>query len=127
MAYDGIAMPQNPVPLRKTAPSRKPTEGRKSGTLSLFLPEEAALQDSRAEPAAVPPEADSLAGSAAPGPGRQVLPYARFRFCRGFIDDLNLILPIRVRIRLETEIAKGRIRGQVEGPALRFRWEFLVH
>ena len=55
---------------------------------------------------------------------RLQLPYVRFRLCRGFIDDLNRVLPIRVRIQMEGEIVKGRRRGQVEAGAMRFRWEF---
>jgi hypothetical protein len=52
-------------------------------------------------------------------------PYSRFRICRGFIDDLNRLLPIRMRIHLEVEIGRGRSDGLVESPQLRFRWEFL--
>ncbi len=55
---------------------------------------------------------------------RPLAPYVRFRLCRGFIDDLNRVLPIRVRIQLEGELAKGSTRGQVEGGSLRFQWEF---
>jgi hypothetical protein len=57
-------------------------------------------------------------------PAGQESAYARFRLCRGFIDDLNRILPIRLRIQLEGELAEGRTRGKVEGASLRFRWEF---
>lgn len=71
---------------------------RKSGTLNLFL-----LKD---------PEAVSEP------------PYARFRLCRGFIDDLNRILPIRLRIQLEGELAEGKSKGRMETPSLRFHWEF---
>jgi hypothetical protein len=60
-----------------------------------------------------------------PKPARPQPPYIRFRLCRGFIDDLNRVLPIRVRIQLEGELAKGRKRGTFEGPVLRFRWDFL--
>lgn len=55
---------------------------------------------------------------------RPQAPYVRFRLCRGYIDDLNRVLPIRVRIQLEGEIGKGGRRGQVEGGVMRFRWEF---
>ncbi len=55
---------------------------------------------------------------------RPQAPYVRFRLCRGYIDDLNRVLSIRVRIQLEGEIGKGGRRGQVEGGAMRFRWEF---
>jgi hypothetical protein len=51
-------------------------------------------------------------------------PYTRFKICRGFIDDLNRLLPIRVRILLEIEIGRGRTGGEVDGTQLRFRWEF---
>lgn len=74
---------------------------RKTGSLSLFLID------------ASSPDANSL--------------YARLRLCRGFLDDLNRILPIRMRIRIEAEIAEGRTTGRLE--AIRaghaFRWEFL--
>jgi hypothetical protein len=69
------------------------------------------------------PNKPSLHPPASPQFGPQA-PYVRFRLCRGFIDDLNRVLPIRLRIQLEGEITKGRRRGQVEGGALRFRWEF---
>ena len=54
-------------------------------------------------------------------------PYARFRVCRGFLDDLNHILPIRMRIRIESEIAQGSAAGHAEGPGAGpgFRWEFV--
>ncbi len=51
-------------------------------------------------------------------------PYARFRMTRGFLDDLNRMLPIRLRIQLETEINKGRNRGRIEGKGPAFHWEF---
>lgn len=78
---------------------------RRSGTLKLYL-------IAPGEPVSPPPAA---------GPA-----YARFRLCRGFLDDLNRILPIRMRIQLEAEIAKGRDRGRIEGAgaATGFRWEF---
>ncbi len=73
---------------------------RKSGPLSLFLLDAAA------------PDGGGL--------------YARLHLRRGFLDDLNRILLIRIRIRIETEIAQGSISGRIEaagaGPA--FRWEF---
>lgn len=82
------------------SPSSSKSQPRKSsGTLCLYRPEEA-------------------------GNPRPLTPYVRFRLCRGFIDDLNRVLPIRVRIQLEGELSKGRMRGEVEGGSLRFRWEF---
>lgn len=77
---------------------------RRSGTLKLYL---TAPGD--------PAEGDP----AAP-------PYARFRLTRGFLDDLARVLPIRMRIRLEREIANGRDRGRMEpaGSGTGFRWEF---
>jgi hypothetical protein len=53
--------------------------------------------------------------------------YARLRLCRGFLDDLNRILPIRMRIRIESEIAEGRTAGRMDsaGAGHAFRWEFL--
>ena len=78
---------------------------RRSGTLKLFL-------TAPGEPVSPTP---------APVPA-----YALFRLCRGFLDDLNRVLPIRMRIQLETEIAKGRDRGRIEGAGsgTGFRWEF---
>lgn len=75
---------------------------RRSGTLKLHL---------------VP--ADAPQSEAPTGP-----PYARFRMTRGFLDDLNRILPIRMRIQLESEIAKGRDRGRMDVPGTAFLWEF---
>ena len=94
---------------------------RKSGALSLFLPNEPDV-----EPVAEPGPAEGAATVRRP-PLASNAPYARFRMCRGFIDDLNHILPIRLRIQLEGEIANGRTGGQVKGPSLRFRWEFVKH
>jgi hypothetical protein len=51
--------------------------------------------------------------------------YARFKVCRGYIDDLNRILSIRLRIQLETEIGAGKLTGEADGPRMRFSWEFL--
>lgn len=118
-------MPQKSVSAVKTVPDGKATEGRKTGTLCLFLTRDDSNPGSQAGPPADLPVAGSMEGNPVARPVRPVPPYARFRFCRGFIDDLNRILPIRIRIRLEAEVFKGRTRGQVEGPALRFRWEFL--
>ena len=81
----------------------RPAPSRKSGTLNLFPAPETGI-------AAAPAD----------------VPYARFRLCRGFIDDLNRILPIRARIRLEGELAQGLMRGELEAP-IRFRWEFVEH
>ncbi|GEM_PF-6151626 len=53
------------------------------------------------------------------------LPYTRFKICRGFIDDLNRLLPIRLRIHLEIAIGRGKIGGEAESPQQTFRWEFL--
>lgn len=98
------ARPVAPVDGNREFPSAAPLPAkspgrRSSGTLGLFHIEDA-------------PQA------------RPQVPYIRFRLCRGFIDDLNRVLPIRVRIQLEGEIVKGGRRGQVEGGAMRFRWEF---
>ena len=76
---------------------RKP-EIRKSGTLSLFLA----------------PEATGLSGEI----------YGRFGVCRGFIDDLNRVLPIRLRIQLEGDIAKGGLTGSFRAGDVRYQWEF---
>lgn len=72
---------------------------RKSGNLSLFLA----------------PDAAGPAGEA----------YGRFRVCRGFIDDLNRVLPIRLRIQLEGEISKGGLTGSFRAGDVRYQWEFL--
>ncbi|MDB5103225.1 MAG: hypothetical protein JWP91_914 [Fibrobacteres bacterium] len=92
-------MNQGPLSERP-APSQ-----RKSGTLRLFPPGEPVQEALPADPAA----------------------YALFRMCRGFIDDLNRMLPIRTRIHLEGEIAHGRSQGKVDGPKASFRWEFMEH
>lgn len=76
------------------------TASRKSGTLSLFH---------ASENAAVTPD-----------------PYGRFRVCRGFIDDLNRVLPIRLRIQLEGDISKGALTGGFQAGTVRYRWEFQV-
>ena len=73
---------------------------RKSGTLNLFL-------------------APEVAASAASGES-----YGRFRVCRGFIDDLNRVLPIRLRIQLEGDISKGGLTGSFRAGEVRYRWEF---
>lgn len=92
------ADPAFPLP-----PSRGPA-GRRTGTLSLFQAKATADGvNAQAEPTGAP--------------------YARLRLCRGFLDDLNRILPIRARIRLEGELAQGLVRGEMEAP-IRFRWEF---
>ena len=89
----------NAFPTSESLPVK--AQGRRfSGTLGLFRIEDA-------------PQA------------RPQVPYIRFRLCRGFIDDLNRVLPIRVRIQLEGEIVKGGRRGQVAGGTMRFRWEFM--
>jgi hypothetical protein len=74
---------------------------RRTGTLSLFL----------VDPSGPPDRREA---------------YARLRLCRGFLDDLNRLLPIRMRIRIETEIAQGRTGGRMEapGPGPAFAWEF---
>lgn len=54
-------------------------------------------------------------------------PYGRFRVCRGFIDDLNRVLPIRLRIQLEGDISKGALTGGFQAGTVRYRWEFQVH
>ena len=74
---------------------------RKSGILTLF----------------------SLASDPAPGPSE---PYGRFRVTRGFIDDLNRVLPIRLRIQLEGEIARGGLTGAFQAGPVKSRWEFQV-
>lgn len=91
-------------PEKQTATGSLDASGRRrSGTLTLFLIAPGDPPDAPAAPA-----------------------YARFRLCRGFLDDLNRDLPIRMRIQLETEIAKGRDRGRMEsaGTGAGFRWEF---
>lgn len=70
---------------------------RKSGILSLFL-------------------AATTSGPADP--------YGRFRVTRGFIDDLNRVLPIRLRIQLEGEIARGGLTGVFQAGQVKYRWEF---
>ena len=106
--------------MQKSLSPRPREAARKSGTLNLFL-----MDDPGASLPAAPIPAMIDAGPAVPPrSARQEPPYARFRLCRGFIDDLNRILPIRLRIQLEGELAEGRARGQVDGPSLRFRWEF---
>ncbi len=106
---------------------------RKSGTLCLYLLEEPGEGTETARETASPkpppavlktPESAETHATVTPLAPRLEPPYARFRLCRGFIDDLNRILPIRLRIQLESELANGRKRGKVEG-LLRFRWEFL--
>jgi hypothetical protein len=74
---------------------------RKTGTLSLFLAPEAAG-----------PSGDS---------------YGRFRVCRGFIDDLNRVLPIRLRIQLEGDISKGGLTGTFRAGEVKYRWEFQAY
>lgn len=114
MAYHGMAMPSESLlpPKNRSSPDAVAKPGgqgaaapRRSGTLKLYL-------TAPGEPVFPPPVA-------APA-------YAHFRLCRGFLDDLNRILPIRMRIQLEAEIAKGRDRGRIEGAgaATGFRWEF---
>jgi hypothetical protein len=131
-------MTQKPLSDDKSARVPKPSDGKKSGTLCLFLTGDAPQAEPQAGPPAALPEGSAPAAPVRPAPAapvrpapaapaRPAPPYARFRFCRGFIDDLNRILPIRLRIRLEGEVSKGRTRGQVDGPGLRFRWEFLEH
>lgn len=51
-------------------------------------------------------------------------PYGRFRVTRGFIDDLNRVLPIRLRIQLEGDIAKGGLTGGFQAGTVAYRWEF---
>lgn len=53
-------------------------------------------------------------------------PYGRFRVTRGFIDDLNRVLPIRLRIQLEGDIAKGGMTGGFQAGSVHYRWEFLA-
>ena len=62
----------------------------------------------------IPPKAPS-------GPSQ---PYGRFKVTRGFIDDLNRILPIRLRIQLEGEIARGGLTGGFQAGDVRYAWEF---
>ena len=100
----GTPMPQNPL-ATETA-SEKTAPARRSGTLKLFL---------------AGPGAAESAGDAKVQPSPA---YAHFRLCRGFLDDLNRMLPIRLRIQLETEIGKGRDRGRMEAAGPGFRWEF---
>jgi hypothetical protein len=76
---------------------RKPVS-RQTGTLSLFHA----------------PESQTTAAD----------PYGRFRVCRGFIDDLNRVLPIRLRIQLEGDISKGALTGGFQAGTVRYRWEF---
>ena len=85
-------------------PAARPAEAavRRSGTLKLYL---------------VP--ADALRTDSPSGPA-----YAHFRLTRGFLDDLNRMLPIRMRIQLESEISKGRDRGRMDAPGTAFLWEF---
>ena len=84
--------------MSNTAVDRK-TEVRKSGNLSLFL--------ATAVSQSAPPE-----------------PHSRFRVCRGFIDDLNRVLPIRLRIQLEGEITRGALTGAFQAGQARSRWDF---
>ena len=56
--------------------------------------------------------------------GGEELNFARFGVCRGFVDDLNHLISIRLRIDLETEIANGRRQGDIRSGQLLFRWEF---
>jgi hypothetical protein len=77
----------------------KKTEAqRKSGSLNLFAPSFDGMPDPQ--------------------------PYVRFKVCRGFIDDLNRMLPIRVRIEMETRIASGSSGGEIRSPQGLYRWEF---
>ncbi len=73
-------------------------ETRKTGTLSLFLA----------------PDNNSVVSN----------PYNRFKVCRGFIDDLNRVLPIRLRIQLEGEISRGGLTGSFKAGQVHYRWEF---
>lgn len=105
------ALPVAAVDRQPASPPRagNPSSGRFTGTLSLF-------------------QMDHMDRGEEAGPSslqaRPQASYVRFRLCRGYIDDLNRVLPIRVRIQLEGEIGKGGRRGRVEGGAMRFRWEF---
>jgi hypothetical protein len=83
----------------KTVPQAIPA--RKTGSLSLFLLDTEASEEGNL--------------------------YARLRLCRGFLDDLNRILPIRMRIRIESDIADGRSAGRMDaaGDGRALRWEFL--
>jgi hypothetical protein len=55
--------------------------------------------------------------------GQAPQPYSMFRVCRGFIDDLNHLLPIRARITIEGRIAAGETSGEVQTPTNLVRWE----
>ena len=59
-----------------------------------------------------------------PGQNPHGGPYAYFKVCRGYIDDINGFLSIRLRIRLETQIAEGVERGELEVANAPFHWEF---
>ena len=89
--------------------SAENASAKRSGTLKLYLTAPGQPQD---------------AGTPADATSATAAPYARFRMCRGFLDDLNRMLPIRLRIQLETEIGKGHSRGRMEGNGPGFRWEF---
>lgn len=51
-------------------------------------------------------------------------PHGRFKVTRGFIDDLNRVLPIRLRIQLEGEIGKGGLTGRFQTGQVGYSWEF---
>jgi hypothetical protein len=120
MQQNPLSSPSAPpvsIPVHSAVQTVSVPGTRRSGTLCLFLLEEQGTPEG--------PVSGAPADAAAPeARSRPQPPYARFRLCRGFIDDLNRLLPIRLRIQLEGEISNGRQRGRVEGPSLRFRWEF---
>ncbi len=51
-------------------------------------------------------------------------PFTRFKVTRGFIDDLNRLLPLRMRIHIEVEIGRGKQSGEAENSQTHIRWEF---
>lgn len=75
-------------------------------------------------PSEVHAKKSGLLNFSVPSPEGEPQPYARFRVCRGFIDDLNRMLPIRVRIQLEADICAGLCAGEIRGPQGFYRWDF---
>lgn len=80
---------------------------KRSGMLALLLP-----PDDSSTPL-------GIGNSPAP-----VQVYAHFKVSRGYIDDLNRILPIRQRINLEAEISRGTLTGPMQLRGSQFHWAF---
>jgi hypothetical protein len=81
---------------------------------NVILDRKAAARNSGILSLSIPPKTPS-------GPSQ---PYGRFKVTRGFIDDLNRVLPIRLRIQLEGEIARGGLTGGFQAGQVRYGWEF---